>query len=202
MAWKEAGLRRLTPASFWPGRKPAFGQRSRLTPRKPALAEEAGLHRPKPASSGRKSRLTPAEAGSSLAERAGLRRLTPALSARKKPAHAGLRRLLPLAKGAGLFKEQLAAPSSFSRSSLLLRPPSRRNFSSSVLLQGGLQPSVLLVRRALALRPPSRCSLLHRPTSRAACCPSSFKVQLAAPSYSRASQPAEEERRQELCSCP
>ena len=166
----------------------SFGRRSRLWPKKPAsLAEEAGFGQGSRLSGRRRSRLWP-ERSRLWLEGAGFGRRKPAPSlARKKPALAGLRRLLQAeraglrrltpalpgrrrkpasAKEAGFLwpsrplpKEQLAAPSSFQGSSLLLpssfkeaaccfRPPVRRPL--------GLRPPL---RRPLGLRPPVRMQL-------------------------------------------
>ena len=69
-------LRALLRSRLWPKKKPASGQR-----KKPALAEEAGLHRPKPALSA-KSRLLLARKPALLARKAGS-------FGQKEPAYAG-----------------------------------------------------------------------------------------------------------------
>ena len=115
VAPKGAGFGRRKPASFL-----AKG-RAGVSRRKPAFPcstiEEAGESRRKPASSGRRSRL--------LAKRAGFFGRKPASLA--KAGSLGQ-------KPASLAKAGFLWPKPVPRSPSGLRPPSRRSFSSSVLL--------------------------------------------------------------------
>ena len=158
--YKKAGFwpersRLLARSRLLPGQKAGFGlkepaytgQSRLLWPGKPALAKEAGLHRPKPA-------LWPEEAGLHRPE-AGFRQKKPAYTG-QKPAlagEAGLHRLtagfLP-AKEAGLHRPK---PASFGRGSrltpakagfLLLAGRSRLTPANAGFFQGAACCSVLL----------------------------------------------------------